>query len=350
MPGTICHLNLARGFRGGERQTELLIRGLAQRGVRQMLVARTGQPLIDRLAGTDGLSISSAAGNALAALRHGGGATLLHAHEAHGAHSAFLRHGFSRQPYVLTRRVSNLPGGDFFTRGVYRKAAVVACVAASVARVLEAYDPDIDTAVIHSALSELKADPKTVAELRSRYAGKFLVGHVGALDNKTKGQVYIIRAARKIRELYPDIHILLIGGGSDEKWLKQEASDLDNLSFTGFVDDVGSYLSVLDMFILPSNIEGIGGILLDAMQFGLPVVASRVGGLGEIVEDGENGILIRPRSPGNLVEAIGRLHNSAGLRAAMGRKGEQFVSGFTPDKMADRYLKLYENVMGGSLT
>jgi glycosyltransferase involved in cell wall biosynthesis len=349
MASAVCHINLARGFRGGERQTELLIRQLAERGVAQTLVARKGEPLLARLAEAPGLRLAPTGGNALSAALRCGPAAVLHAHEARGAHAAFLRHRVTRQPYVLTRRVSNLPGGDAFTRRVYRRAARVACVAQSVARGLKAYEPALETCVIHSALSALESDPERVAALRAQYEGRFLIGHVGALDNKTKGQIYVIRAARELQAQCPDAQVLLIGSGPDEKWLRQQAADLDNVAFTGFADRVGDYLDALDVLILPSNIEGIGGILLDAMQFGLPVVASRVGGLPEIVHDGENGILVRPRSPEQLVEAIVRLYNSPGLRAAMGARGREFVSDFTPAKMAEQYLRLYESVSGGSL-
>jgi glycosyltransferase involved in cell wall biosynthesis len=346
----VCHVNLARGFRGGERQTELLVRELAARGLSQTLVARRHQPLLERLAGTAGLELVPVGSSAPAAALRCGRAAVIHAHEARGAHAACLRHALTRQPYLLTRRVSNLPGGDFFTRRVYRAASCVPCVAAAVARGLEAWQPGVRTAVVHSAVSELATDAGRIAALRERHAGRFLVGHVGALDDKTKGQTHIIQAARRLRERCPDARVLLIGGGADEARLQAAAADLDNLEFTGFVDHVGDYLSVLDVLILPSNIEGIGGILLDAMQFGLPVVASRVGGLPEIVRDGDNGLLVDPASPDQLVAAIARLHDSPELRAAMGERGREFVSDFTPAKMAERYLRLYESACGRSLT
>ena len=346
---TLCHINLARGFRGGERQTELLIRHLGKQGLDQLLVARHGQPLIERLEDTPRLALVPVRGNAFSAMLATRGSALIHAHESHGAHGAYLRHCLSRIPYVLTRRVSNIPHGDFFTRRVYRHASMNACVAGSVGKNLTDYEPDVRTCVIHSAVSQLKVDSVAVARLRAAHQGKFLVGHVGALDDKTKGQTYIIRAARELQYSHPHIHFLLIGGGSDEDWLRGEARDLGNLSFVGFVNNVGDYLSILDVFILPSNIEGIGGVLLDAMQFGLPVVASRVGGLPEIVHDGENGFLIQPHNPQQINEAILRLHDDRHLRQAMGAHGKEFVSNFTPDKMAGKYLELYESVLGGNL-
>jgi glycosyltransferase involved in cell wall biosynthesis len=346
----ICHLNLARGFRGGERQTQLLVRELARAGVRQRVVGRRGEPLLERLTGYAGVETRAVGGTALGAWRGSRGGDLLHAHEAHGAHGAFLR-GWSRGvPYVLTRRVSNVPGGDAFTRAVYGNAACIVSVARSVAEVMTRFAPGVDSAVIHSALSELPVDADEVASLRAGLAGRFVVGHVGALDEKTKGQSYIIETARSLRDSHPDMLFLLIGGGRDEAYLKDLAAGLENVRFTGFVHNVGDYLSVMDVFILPSMTEGIGGIALDAMQFGLPVVASRVGGLPEIVHDGRNGLLVEPRDVAGLRAAILALHDDPALRAACGAAGKAFVADFTPARMAQRYLTVYENILARSLT
>ena len=125
--------------------------------------------------------------------------------------------------------------------------------------------------------------------------GKFLVGHVGALDNGQKGQEFIIAAARELERSHPDVHFMLVGGGDDEAMLRSAAAGLSNLTFTGFVDNVGDYLAAFDVFILPSNREGIGSILLDAMEQGLPVIASRVGGVPDIVHRPEERIADRSR-------------------------------------------------------
>src|SRR5690606_27319039 len=115
--------------------------------------------------------------------------------------------------------------------------------------------------------------------------------------------------------------------------------------FTGFVREVGNYLASFDVFILPSNREGIGAVLLDAMSFGLPVVASRVAGLPEIVRDGRNGLLVAPRNPGELREAILRLHADPSLRARLGEEGRRFAAGFTPAGMARQYVALYRRIL-----
>jgi glycosyltransferase involved in cell wall biosynthesis len=100
---------------------------------------------------------------------------------------------------------------------------------------------------------------------------------------------------------------------------------------------------------LPSNREGIGSILLDAMERGLPVVASRVGGVPDIVHDGENGVLIDPKSPAQLRDAILKLKVSPELRRAYGERGREFAKGFSSGAMCSKYYALYESVLGRQL-
>ncbi len=132
--------------------------------------------------------------------------------------------------------------------------------------------------------------------------------------------------------------------------LKSLAADLDNVRFTGFVTNVGDYLSVMDIFMLPSMTEGMGGIVVDAMQFGLPVIATRVGGLPEVVSDRKSGLLIPPADVPALKAAIIALHDDPGLRARMGAAGREIAEGFAPAKMAEQYLRLYTDVLGRELT
>ena len=234
------------------------------------------------------------------------------------------------------------------SRGSISRSATVsvASVAADVARIVQAFDERITSCVIHSSSSGLPVDPEAAKSIRDRFPGKWIIGNVGALDNAQKGQEYIIDVARRMRESHPQFQFLLVGGGDDEAMLRELAGDLPNISFEGWSDRVGDYLAAFDLFILPSNKEGIGGILLDAMDRALPIIASRVGGLPEIVKDGENGILIDPRSPDQLQEAILRLHDDPDLRRAMGARGREFSRDFTAEAMAARYLDLYKQATG----
>ncbi len=340
----IAHINLGKGYRGGERQAELLIRALGGFDVEQVLIARRDGPLAGRL-GDAGIEIRSCTG-LWSAFRATRGVDVVHSHEGRGVYAAWLRNEISGTPYIITRRVNNPIGDSWLTRRAYTRASSVASVAADVARIVQAFDERIRSCVIHSSSSGLPVDPVTARSIRERFPGKWIIGNVGALDNAQKGQEYIIEVARRLKTSHPDFQFLLVGGGDDETMLRELAGNLDNVSFTGWVDNVGDYLAAFDLFILPSNKEGIGGILLDAMDRALPIIASRVGGLPEIVRDGDNGILIEPRSPDQLQQAILRLHDDPDLRRALGARGREFARDFTADAMAEKYLELYNQAAG----
>ncbi|MDH4316160.1 MAG: glycosyltransferase family 4 protein [Gammaproteobacteria bacterium] len=339
----IAHINLARSYRGGERQTELLAMGLAEMGLEQIVVARRGGQLAQRLKNAN-VELRAVAGNPFAAAFATRTADIVHVHDGRSIYAAWLRRCFSGTPYVVTRRVNNPIGTHRLARRVYRDAACVVGVARDIAEIVGRYNPGIRCEVIHSASSGFVPDLDNVQKIRARYSGKFLVGHVGALDNVQKGQEYIIEVARSMASLHPDIQFLLVGGGEDEAMLKASAQDLQNLQFTGFVTNVGDYLAAFDLFILPSNKEGIGGILLDAMDQGLPVIASRVGGLHEIVHDGENGLMIDPARPDQLLDAILTLRNDEQLRRRFGNRGREISSGFSAKEMCRRYREVYQSI------
>jgi glycosyltransferase involved in cell wall biosynthesis len=342
----IAHINLAKSYRGGERQTELLARGLASAGYPQVVVARRHGQLAKRL--SDGqVELRQVRGNPVSAALATGDADIVHVHDGRSIYVAWLRQKMSGTPYVITRRVNNPIGTHVLARRVYRDAFCVAGVSSDIGEIVGRYDAGIRRAVIHSASSGFVPNPDQVAKIRARFPGKFLVGHVGALDNVQKGQEFIIQVAKDLARTHPEIQFLLVGGGDDEAMLKALASGLSNLEFTGFVNNVGDYLAAFDLFILPSNKEGIGGILLDAMDQSLPVIASRVGGLHEIVHDEENGILIEPASPGQLKSAILKLRDQPELMKQFGARGREIASGYSADAMCRKYLEIYRAMTAG---
>ncbi len=340
----IAHVNVAKSYRGGERQTELLIRGLRSYGYAQVLVARRGAPLAGRFADAD-VEIRTVSGGSFSVARATADADLVHVHEGRSVYGAYLRSLLTGTPYVITRRVNNPIREHWFAHKAYRRASYVAAVAPQVADVVRAYDAAVRVDVVHSSSSGLSVDAERSAAIRAAHGGKLIVGHVGALDNDQKGQEYIIAVARAFAD-YPDVHFMLVGGGDDEALLKTMASGLANVTFTGFVNNVGDYLAAFDIFVLPSNREGIGSILLDAMDRGLPVIASKVGGVPDIVHDDENGILIEVGRVDQLSAAILALRADPARRATLGERGRVFAKDFTASAMSAKYRAIYELVLG----
>ena len=345
MTTQIAHINLARGYRGGERQTELLIRGLAGTEIKQVLVARGNSPLVQRLADVE-VEIREVEG-LVSSVRATRGVDIVHSHEGRGVYAAWIRSVLSGTPYIITRRVNNPLGSGFITHAAYRRAAFVASVAKNISGLMQQYDKNICARTVHSSASGLTADRETSLSIRDEFPGKWLVGNIAALDNQQKGQEYVISVARSLQYSHRDIQFLLVGAGDDEAMLRETATDLPNLVFTGFVENVADYLAAFDLFILPSNKEGIGSILIDAMEQGLPIVASRVGGVPEIVHDSDNGLLIEAGATDQLQEAILHLHGDADLCRTMGDRGRQFARELTAEVMCGKYLALYKEALNG---
>ena len=340
----IAHVNVGRGYRGGQRQTEILIRGLASADVQQVLVARRGDPLAQRLKDVD-LEVKEVSSNPLSVAMATRGADVVHAHDGRSVYGAYLRSLISQTPYIVTRRVSNPLDNHWFTHKAYRRAAFVAAISPHIADIMGRYDSLIRLQVIHSSSSGLPVDAAESASIRNAFPGKLLIGHVAALDNRQKGQEFIIQVAMELQESDPDIQFMLVGGGDDEMMLRKAAEGLNNLAFAGFVDNVGDYLAACDVFILPSNKEGLGSILLDAMEQRLPVIASRVGGVPDIVHDDENGILIDPGQPQQLKAGILRLRDAPELRRKFGERGHQVAKNFSATVMTQKYLRLYQTTV-----
>jgi glycosyltransferase involved in cell wall biosynthesis len=344
VPLRVAHVNLAKSYRGGERQTELLIRELARRGVRQVLIARRSAPLAARLADVD-LEIRCVNGPRLGVACAARSVDVVHVHEGRSVYGAYLRSIVFGTPYIVTRRVDRPIGDHVFAHAAYRRAACVAAVAPQVEKIVRAFDPKIRTTVIFSSSSVFPVDAAKAAEIRARFSGKIVVGHVAALDIRQKAQEHIISVARKLASTHPEVAFVIVGAGADEAALKAHAAGLPNVTFTGFVDNVGDHLAAFDIFILPSRSEGIGSVLLDAMDRRLPIVATRVGGVPAIVHDGVNGLLIEPDRPAELEAALMRLVGSAEERKAMGARGFEMAAPHTPAAMAARYLELYERAL-----
>ncbi|MGB1581318.1 MAG: glycosyltransferase family 4 protein [Nevskiales bacterium] len=344
MNGPICHINLARGFRGGERQTELLIRALAELGYAQRLIARKGEPLQQQLADLPGLQRVELSQPFLIKAAVCRGAAVVQVHEAKAGHLACIAHRLYGVPYVITRRVDKPPRASWLNRRLYANAAAVVPVSAMISGVLTNAGLCNNSQVIADAHSDLPVDSQATLAIRERFSGKFLLGHAGALVDRHKGQGTLIEAMHLLANDCPDLHLLLLGSGEDEALLKQKAQGLDNISFEGFTEQLGDYLAALDLFVYPSRFEGLGSVLLDAMQKGLPIVASDVGGIPEIVRDQHNGLLVPAGDAAALAGAIRKLYADAALRKRLAENGQQLATAYSPQAMARQYADLYRSL------
>ena len=344
IPYSICHVNLARGFRGGERQTQLLIAALAQRGITQQLLVRDGSPLLSKLSGTPGLTLYPAKRpywrNFSIVRKHR--PQIVHAHEAKAAQWAFLNALICRTPYLITRRISKPPKNVWLTRAVYKHAAAVVALSTAIQASLKNLCATDRVSIIPSMYASLPVDQNALRDLRERYASHFVIGNVAALVNAHKGQAVLIDAMRILNQKYTDLKCLFIGTGMDEMILRCRASDLANIEFIGFVDEVGTWIELFDLFVFPSLQEGLGSTLLDVMQHGKPIIASGVDGILDVIQEQKNGLLVPPLQAEKLAAAIEKLYLDSDLRERLVQAGYAELPRYAPDTVAEQYCELYQ--------
>jgi glycosyltransferase involved in cell wall biosynthesis len=172
--------------------------------------------------------------------------------------------------------------------------------------------------------------------------------------NQNKGLEYFLRAAVALRPRFPEARFLIVGGSYFDplypKTLEQLTTQLglnDRVIFAGERNDVPRVLQEIDISVLPSLNEGLSNSLLEAMAAGLPVVATRVGGNPEVVQHGKTGLLVPPRDPQALAEAITRILESPEMSRQFGRAGfdrvkDNFSLAATVRRTEDLYMSLLD--------
>lgn len=172
---------------------------------------------------------------------------------------------------------------------------------------------------------------------------------------EAKGLVYLIRAFQIIRENFPNARLLIVGKGEQTGELKKLVSSLGldgNVSFLSeyiLNEGMPSLYNSCDIFVLPSLIEPVGIAAIEAVSCGLPIIATSVGGLSDVVEENLNGFLVPPRDHVSITTKIYPLLEDGDLRKKFGKASRRIaLQKFDYKKVAQRTLKVYEDIMGKS--
>ena len=287
----IVHIDSGREMRGGQWQVLRLMEGLRAAGVETRLVARRGAPL-SAMAAARGIELKPLS---LAALREP--ADLVHAHDAR-AHA--LAVGLARAPVIVARRVAFPPGTGMASRWKYSRAAHFIAVSEFVrARMLEHGIPEEKISVVYDG----------VPLLAPSGGGSRILAPPPSPD--------------KPAELYRETGL--------------------EISFAGNLEDD---LKSASVFVYISYSEGLGSAVLLAMSAGVPVVARRTGGIGEIIRQDENGLLVEG-GPAGIAAAVGRLQADPELARRLSANGRDTVAEkFSIDNMVRNTLQVYRRVLG----
>jgi len=344
----VLHVDSGRDWRGGQNQVLLACTGMAARGHEVVLACRRGSPLEER-ARAQQVTVSAVDFVRLR-LAHEAQPHVVQAHDPHAitASHAALRSRARRQ-LVATRRVDFVPRG-VFARWKYRAAARVVAVSGAIRRILA--DAGVDDARLRLVYEGVPDRPAAAGGREALRVlgvpeGAPVVGNIAALVDH-KDHATLLRAAALVRPKRPDARFVIVGDGELRGALTTQAraAGLDGyVLFAGFREDVDRLLPAFDVFCLSSHMEGLGTIVLDAMAFARPVVATAAGGIPESVADGVTGRLVPVRDHAALAQALVAMLDDPTGAVAFGRAGRaRYEERFSAERMVSETLAVYQEL------
>jgi glycosyltransferase involved in cell wall biosynthesis len=362
------HVDTALSWRGGQNQVLLTVLGLQALGHRTALVAQPNGELVRRATGCpDLISIASvgevdlpAAWRLSRALKKLNPA-IVQAHDAQGVAMVALARSLVRlepQPrFVVSRRVDFHIQRNIFSRWKYSQVDRFLCASEAIrTMIIEDGIPLERTETLHEGIDFKLVEASPGLNLYKEFQfpkGTYIVGNVAALVPH-KGQQFLIEAAAKVISRIPNVRFVILGAGKLESRLRSQIQRLgleQYVLLAGFRPDVLSLQKGFDLFVMSSTTEGLGTTLLDAMALGRPIIATRTGGIPEVV-DAETGILVPPCDPQALATAIVDLLRDPARRARLGtaartRVREQFSAERMIQRTLDAYLRLADTPPAG---
>jgi glycosyltransferase involved in cell wall biosynthesis len=353
----ILHIDPERGWGGGEAQVLGLLTYLAARGHQNHLLAYPDGRLWQRCQELDVTRLALVARNDLDVrpvwrLRRLIGSERydivhLHTKRAH-ALAAWLPHGASGPRYVVTRRMDYPEKRNCRTRYLYNHCVdgIVAISRPIVDLLVHAGVDRGKIRLIHSGIDVGRfAYDGNATEWRTA-----TIGTLAVLEPR-KGHVFLLQAVARLKAHGLRLRCLLAGVGGERKHLEGLTRQLgldSEVEFLGFVDDAPVFLAGINIFVHPSLHEGLGVAVLEAMASGKPVVATRVGGLSDVIIDGRTGLLVAPADSAALSEAIAALIADPSRARAMGQAAAAHArEHFGLERMAARNEEYYFELLHG---
>jgi len=285
---------------------------------------------------------------------------VIHAHDAHGVAMASLALSLGaasakngEPPLVVSRRVDFHLRGNSFSRWKHRQVDCFIAASEAIRQMLVADGvADERTVTVHEGID---VDHVRAAPAVNIHEAFFLphnapvVGNIAALVPH-KGQRHLIEAAHLVVQRLPDVRFVILGEGELREQLERLVRDYHlekHVLLPGFRTDVLGCLKSFDIFVMSSVTEGLGTSLLDAMACARPIVATRAGGIPEVVEDGVTGMLVPPRDHKAMADAIGALIGERDRRAVMGGAGlARVTERFSVERMIAGTAAVYARVAG----
>ncbi|MGQ0503399.1 MAG: glycosyltransferase [Panacagrimonas sp.] len=350
----VVHVETGMHLYGGAQQVAFLLDGMSRRGIDCVMVCPPGAAIGQHFSGSavqvrevpcsGDLDLGFAL--RLRAILKQERPDLVHLHSRRGADvMGGLAARLAGIPCVLSRRVDN-PEPRAWVALKYRLHDRVIAISQGIADVLA--DEGVSPHKLRVVRSSVDPGPWQNPETRAAFAAEFdvppdaiLVGVVAQLIER-KGHRVLFEALRQL----PDrdrMRLICFGQGPLREALEQEAKSLgETVRFAGFRRDLPRWIGCLDLLVHPALMEGLGVSLLQASAAGVPIIASRAGGMPEAVADGESGLLVPPGDAAALASAIRLLVENLDHRCQLGERGRQRIEqDFSVTRMVDGNLAVY---------
>ena len=360
----IAHIDTGSSLRGGQRQMLMLARGLRERGHEQIIVCLEGSGL-EIAVQREGFHVLAmpdydpwhAFGILLLRQQmNTWGAQIVHAHDGRGQSLAWLATLGLPVRRVASRRVTFFPSDRWTYRLKYGLTCHAVVAISENIRELSAQAgvPRERITVIPDGINIPEKLPSTTERIRLRtswgyHDDHFVVGLLGA-SSPEKGHDVALAAFALLHETLPRARLISAGdeaAGPMVSLTNGSASVGARHLHVVQIDKLDDFFPGIDLLLMPSRAEGLGSSALWAMAYGIPVVATRVGGLPEIVVENETGWLIPPDSPQALADTILVASRDREMLIEFGREGRKRAEGFSAAIMVHSTEALYYRLLGG---
>lgn len=357
----ILHVSSESTWRGGEQQIAYLIYELQEKGICNEVLCRKNSSFEEHCSSNNihfvskpfsGLNILS---TAYFVSRYGNKFDVIHAHTAKSHLILFIALLLGlKTPVVVSRRVDFKPSSSWLTKWRYAHKGVkkIICVSDAIKNIMKGYlQKDEEKCVtIYSGIDIQKFDVPVRTDIRKALkiaSSQKIVANTSALADH-KDYFTFLDTAKQVLLTNPEVHFLIIGDGPLNEEIRSYATKLhlnDQVSFTGFVNNVPEMLKQVDVFFISSKTEGLGTSILDAFAAGVPVVATNAGGISEIVINKKTGLLAEVKDVKGLAQHIERLLSSEVLQHTLVLNAKKHLQKFTKETTAQKTLAVYKEIV-----
>lgn len=360
----VLHVSTPHSWRGGEQQVAYLAIALREAGIRQWILCPDDAVLGNKM---DAIGIpivtfenrglfDTQLARAISKFALHKKIDLIHCHDSHAHTAAVLATTLFNcvVPLVVSRRVDFPVSSNPLSSWKYNHPAVIRilCVSNAIAQITaRSINDKSKLAVVHSGIdSSYYSQSVDKAIFRNELnlpAETRLIGNLSALADH-KDYPTFLQTARLLLEQDPTLHFIIAGKGPEESAIKKQIGHLgisSNVHMLGFREEFRPILQSLDIFLITSVTEGLGTIILDSFAAGVPVVATRAGGIPEMVEDGKTGLTVEPRDAQGLANAVLSLLKNESLRKSLMTNASIRVKDFDYRQTALQTLEIYKSVV-----